>query len=557
MTKCFRKVTHGAIVLFGSAVLSAAVPHPASADCPLTLPANADIGQTLGLADRCRDAGSYRAEEYYRHAVEIAPDNPWALEALARYFRVYRGSRGLFATSEWYYLLAEAAVERLLAQARLEHEAPPRELLDIREQIIRGRIELNKPEGLGLLIPRDPGEKLGVYLATQFDYGRDSVPHKYLATDALKTFNRIKMWGYSDTSFDPKGLLRTPERFGLRTRLRLRYGTLPYLDIGWLHAHVTDALAEIVPPDDETGPSYDMWDLTYRDFQFAIEDVIGLAPAGDVLWRLEYHRVRVKEDNYSGEGEEGDIFDRIETADRLVAMTTLTRGFGRIKANLELLGSHAWVDRWWGAKDTEYTVGAGLWVLRFPDLATTERWPIDPRAQEYRIGVVRETQYFNGADDHDGDGVLREKNVSTTVYAALKLTELVPRTDVQLFLNWFELDTLGRPWDGVREQGGNVEINLIVTHRIIDWVNDLRVRQVDKLAGLALWTASLRLFDEESTHALDDFENWGGALASSVEFFSGPANRSTAILEASYELRNYHRLDDVQHLFRVGVRFGF
>src|SRR3990172_8771649 len=63
------------------------------------------------LADEIDEADVYRAEKLYLRAAELAPENPVVLEAIARYYRVIRGSRGLFAESEAYYLRARSAVD--------------------------------------------------------------------------------------------------------------------------------------------------------------------------------------------------------------------------------------------------------------------------------------------------------------------------------------------------------------------------------------------------------------------------------------------------------------
>jgi hypothetical protein len=486
------------------------------------------------LADDYRDSGSYRAEPLYLRAVELSPAHPRVHEALARYYRTFRGYKSLFAESEEAYLEAEQAIEDALELLPSQGASDRRELLELREAIIRGRIELNKREGLGLLIPREPGQKLGAYLSSQLDVGRNSVLYKYLATDARKLLNGTP----PNTDIDQ--LLRTPRYIDTSHRLRVRHGSLPYLDVRWHFVDVTDAIVD-------TGAAIE-WrvfpesDLEIQELEFAVEDTAGILPVGDILWRIDYRRVTATEEDKDD-----------EKADRVTAATTLTRSFGRIKADLELLGSYSWVDRSWGTEDEENMVAAGLRVLRFPDLATTERWTVDPRAQEFRLGFVRQSQDYDDAGDQDEDGVLDERVVYNTVYGGIKLAELLPRTDVELLANWFETDTRGRPG----EDNGSVELNLILTHRILDWVNRIQIGQVDKPVGLAQWAASLRYFEEISTHALDDFENRGGVLSSWLELYSGPLNRSTVILEASYGVRHYHRLDEVQHLFNVGFRLGF
>ncbi len=488
------------------------------------------------LADDYRDSGSYRAELLYLRAVELGPEHPRLLEAIARYYRTFRGSKGLFAESERYYLRAEDAIQAELgALETAEHREVERlgwecELRRLREEIIRGRVELNRGEGVRLQIPKKARQQWGVYFGSQVDVRRIAVLHKYLAGDARKAINRS---GLPDANI--QDLLRRPKRVGLHGRLRLRYGSLPYLDIGWHRVDVADAIADYTSTGVHTG-------LKTHELEFAVEDTVGLAPAADALWRLEYRRVTAKE--------EGKAV--AETADRLNAATTVTRSFGRVKADIEFAGSYAWVERRWGSHDSEHMLVAGLRAMHFPRLATTERWTVDPRAQEFKLGYVRERQNYHDSDDADTDGILHEEVVSDTIYAGLKLSELLPRTDVAFLANWFETETTGDPG----EDNGSVEFNLIFTYRILDWVNDLRIGHASRPVGLAQWAVHLRPFEEVSTHALRAFESRGAVLSSSLELFSGPANRSTAILEASYEVRDYHRLDDVQHLLNVALRLG-
>jgi len=62
------------------------------------------------LADLAVDIGDYDAERLYLRAAELNPDDAAIIEAVARYYRIYRGARGLFAESEAFYLKAERAL---------------------------------------------------------------------------------------------------------------------------------------------------------------------------------------------------------------------------------------------------------------------------------------------------------------------------------------------------------------------------------------------------------------------------------------------------------------
>jgi hypothetical protein len=455
------------------------------------------------LAEEVREIDTYRAETLFVQAVELAPQNPTVLGAIANFYRIFRGSRGLFAESEGYYLRARSAIEDSLGEARTSDPTSVERLEELRETIIRSRIELNKREGLGLVIPSEPGDALGIYLGTGIEYGQVPVAHNDLATWARGLLNKFP-------NFDTRSMLREPDRFHQRYRLRVRYGWLPYVDLAWSDLDQSDAI-----PSDDLPVEFS--DFAMNDWEFALEDSVGLAPVGDLFWRLEYRRSKAK-----SEGSPSD------TINRGTVSTTLTRSFGRVKADLDLLGSFATVDLPSGQKDRDRIYAATLRLLHFPELETMERRVIDPRGYEYLLGAV------------------------DTFFGGVKLAEVVPRTDLQILTNYFRNNIKGESG----KDSSDVEINLIVSHRIIDLVNDMDFRQADRPVGLAQWLVSLRLFEDISTGSLDDFESRGAVVSSSVELFS-PLNRSTAILEPIYEVRHYHHLNRVQHMFRLVFRLGF
>jgi hypothetical protein len=475
------------------------------------------------LAEEVRETDTYRAETLFVQAVELAPRNPAVVEAIARFYRIFRGSRGLFAESEDYYLRARDAIEDALGVARESDPASVERLEELREKIIRGRIELNKREGLGLFIPSEPGDALGIYLGIGIEYGQVPVAHNDLATWARGLLNKF-------SNFDTRNMLREPDRFYQRYRLRARYGRLPYVDLAWSELDQSDAIASGEPP-------VEFFDFDMNNWEFALEDSVGFAPVGDLFWRLEYRRSKADPEGFPS-----------DTIDRGTVSTTLTRSFGRVKADLDLLGSFATVDvdprqeDYPRRKDRERTYAATLRLLHFPELKTMERRVIDPRGYEYLLGAVHHSREWDAVDQFQD-----------TFFGGVKLAEVVPRTDLQVLTNYFRNNIKGESG----KDSSDVEINLIVSYRIIDLVNDMEFRQADRRVGLAQWLVSLRLFEDISTGSLDDFESRGAVVSSSVELFSGPLNRSTAILEPIYEVRHYHHRNRVQHMFRLLFRLGF
>jgi hypothetical protein len=107
------------------------------------------------------------------------------------------------------------------------------------------------------------------------------------------------------------------------------------------------------------------------------------------------------------------------------------------------------------------------------------------------------------------------------------------------------------------EDSSSLEANLILTHRIIDLVNDLDRRQSTRPVGLAQWALNLRLFKDFAVSTVSDFESRGLVLGSFVEIFSGPSNRSTVVVEGNYEVREYPQLARREEMLRVSFKLGF
>jgi len=465
------------------------------------------------LADLHRDLGSYHAEELYTRAIAMAPENPELLEAAARYYRNHRGAKGLFAEAERYYLRAEAALEPALSAAE-----PSPWLLELRERIVRGRIELNKREGLGLALPGRPGRSFGVYLGQSFDDGAFGVAHNDLATPAQTLLNL-------DPNFDLRAMLREEDVVRRRTRLRFRSGSRPYWDVAWSSLEATEVIASQTVP-------VEFADLEVEEAELAVEDTMNLAPAVDFLWRAE-----LRHGDFDVEGPARESFDR------LTASTIFTRAFGRVKADLELLGSFSTIDLRPGDTDHDRLAAANLRFLHFRSPKSAERRLIDPRGYEYVAGYVTRNRQF-------GEDV---ELVQETFFVGVKLAEIATRTDLQILSNFFRNTVRGR----AHEDSSNFELNVILVYRLLDLVNNMKIKQANRSLGLAQWSITARLFLDETPDPLNEFESRGIVLGSFVEIFSGPAHRSTVILEGAYEIRDYPRLDERQMLARFGLRLGF
>lgn len=469
------------------------------------------------LADLYRDIGSYRAEVLYGRAEELAPENPELLEAVARYYRNHRGAKGLFARSEQYYLRADRAFRSAFPEEAASETLPPW-AADLRERIGRGRIELAKREGLGLLVPSHAEDRFGLYLGLEVDHGAFPVAQTDLATPALTLLQVVP-------ALETSSLLRDLDRTRTRGRLRFRFGSLPYWDVAWTRLTQQETFTSQTPP-------VSFADLEVDELEIGLEDTVGAAPVADFLWRLEFRT---------------GTFDAVdlgrEDSRRVTASSSITRLFGRLKASVDLLGSFAENTLEDGSVDRDRLAAPTLRLVHFRSPRETARRIIDPRSYEYALGYVRRNREF-------GEHV---KLIQETTFVSLTFTEVLPKTDVVLLPNYFRNTVEGQPG----RDSSDLELNLMLTHRVIDRVNNLLIRQSDRAVGIAQWALGLRLVADGTRASFDDFESRAVIASSLLELFSGPGNNSTFILDAAFESREYVNLRKRQEQARVSLRIGF
>lgn len=489
-----------------------------------------DLRATLLVwaADLHRDIGSYEAERLYEEAARAAPDDPRVLESAGRYFRLFRGKKGLYEEARHFYARGERRVDEEIAElkANLKDEnrsdrqdtlAAIQELEVLREAIRRGEVELQKREGYALWDPFRSDSGFTASYWTSANSGTFPFPHNELATPTLAI---LKV----DPAFDSINMLRDRRVDRQTHRLRFRAGQLPWLDVFWIGIGETDAIAS------QTSP------VTFSNVQVselgvALEGDANLAPIGDLLWRAQYSITDFEVENAADE----DIT-------RWLGSVVWTRNFGRAKVDLELLGSSATVEPEMAPTDDEDSLYAGTVRVQYNPQERNYKDRIEPRGYEYAAGVVRHTREF-------GPSVELFRDVA---FASAKIREVLPRTDIEVLPNLFDTRVEGKP----DEDSRSLETNVILTHRLIDRVNEVRPHRTDRWLGLAQWSVSARAFDDEALGDLEDFESWGGEVSSFLEIYSGPLSRSTLIFEVAYEYRSYHRLDQEEGYLRFGFSLG-
>ncbi|MBI3783388.1 MAG: hypothetical protein HY270_08295 [Deltaproteobacteria bacterium] len=513
------------------------------------------------LARSAAADGDYDAERLYLRSAELAPNDPAVLEAVGRYYRVYRGSHGLFADSERFYVRAEQAARSRSIPTRIGSDI-------VLDSIRRGRIDLVRDEGLGLLVPKQAGEQLGVYFASAFDYGRFTLPQGELAritTQPLMTPPPAPIGGPSpppaptpDANANARTAIQDRNHLDLLERLRLRFGNLPYLDVTWAHNREQKVapLMQTPPPTPARGmpppppPGLALDDSTSSTVAVALEDDAGFAPLGDLLWRVEYTHERRKPDQAAS-----------NETDRTTASATWTRNLGRFKTDFSAVAGSSF--------DGEYIAGGGLHVVHFLDAAP----PLEPRTPSlggsWRSQLGANNSAVNGpllsppprppSNDyvlayrreelHTPDG---SKVISHVAQLGAHFLDALPaRTDVAVA----SLLDVQHPQTGGPDTG-NVELRFDLVNRLIDRLLEPDAPRTGGRLATNRAALSLGYLEDLAVRGTDRFESRGLNAGVRLETFSVPLNFSTIVIELSYQLRDYYHIGEVRHVPWLSVRAG-
>ena len=520
------------------------------------------------IARAAAEDGDYDAERLYLRAAVLAPDDPDILEAVARYYRVYRGSHGLFAESEAFYVRAEqAALERESATSGSE-SAGADDTVAL-ESIRRGRIDLVRDEGLGLRIPKGPDEQLGIYAASLFDYGRFTLPQGELVRIStqpqptpmpMATLPPPPIGGPSpppvptvptvNADANARTAVQDRNHLDLLERVRLRYGKLPYLDVTWARSR-EDSSAPLMPSPPPTPapgmqppapPALALDDSTRTNVGAAIEDQVAFAPLGDLLWRIEYTHERRKPDSTDA-----------NSSDRATASATWTRSLGRFKTDFSAVAGSSF--------DGEYIAGGSIHTTQFLDAAlepnpvwswepgafgSAHRLPLSPPprppSNDYMLGYQREEM-----TTPDGDKVINH----IAQVGAHFLDALPARTDLatNAFFNMQHPQRVG-------PDSGNVELHVDLLNRLIDRLLEPDTPRTDRRLATNRASLSLGYLEDLAVRGPDRFESRGMNAGVRLETFSAPLNFGTVVVELSYQLRDYYHIGEVRHVPWVSVRAG-
>lgn len=517
-----------------------------------------ELGPVLfQLADQLKTAGNVHTAEVYEGAIAAEPDNVEYEIDYADYLRNFRGPlQPLFPEAEEHYY---QALRKLQHSSARRMQDPAR----LRARVIRGLTALYERDGLPLLywrmLPwtRRPDEDRPLaFFSTQnraeraindfdqFDEVRD------LTTAALFASGNQRLNGPL-TDLQLRTLIHRYDQFETFDRLRLRYRSLPSVDVFYDRDHLDDAQnTNYFQP----GVSFNNVDITR--YGVGIERTVAAYPYGDFSLRTDYNH-----------GERTGLIEfRPHDEERFNAVSAagvFSRFWGPDKLSLDIRYFFEDIDQ-----HTPNPIARQLEIVgttfRYQQYTqTTFERAFNARASEFFTGVALGQELFGDVRQNRDD-----------FFAGLALRGLswfdvgaqTGRFDFIIQPTVYNANRTGRESNGQPAQSlANTQYRTAITllYRLKDYENEVTLDQLPRLgpARLSFLNLVFPLAHDTAVHNLDAYNDFslGAELAAKLigdlsgETFFG----ATLLATAGYTYERFYNLGKDVQLLRVALQLGF
>ena len=505
-------------------------------------------------AELMRRVGDRRAGDYYARAVAAAPDEPGFELWYGYYLRNVRGPRApLLESAEVHYF---EALDKLKA-VRAGGQAQPFD--DITQSWVqRGLMSLYQEDGLPLLsakafpYARNGAGGLGVALTTMVRVSRDT-NESGVIDDARRYAAEAAFAGGPQRLKRPldadelRGIIRTPLRYDLYNRLRLRLRWLGALDFSHeLFRAPESQISAFTEPNVFNDVKVDVLAVGWKR-------AFDLYPLFDVLLDLGYRRVsRVGVvEWYSDLRENINLFEAHPAVSRFLGPDKLTLGMNYVYMQIPTIPGGKLEDRVRARAIRAFYFDYAIYrQLLLPDWDT----------RELRRTPTRGLHLYGGhAMDDEAFGVRVVYRRDS--YGGISLRGL-GRFDLTLQGTLLASDTV----EDSRDASNNILHGLDTTQTVRQWrptviglyriVDDEAIPDVPRslLAGLNL-VVPLRA--DFATQGTDAFDNVRGGAELWGKLISTGLRGTHFLITVGYEAQWFHRLDRLVHLGRVELRMGW
>jgi len=505
-------------------------------------------------AELMRRVGDGRAGEYYRKAIAADPDEPGFELWYGYYLRNVRGPRApLLEAAEGHYF---QALDKMAA-LRAAGAAQPFD--DITESWVRrGLLNLYQEDGLPLVgskafpYPSNGAGGFGLALSTILRLSHDTNDagviddaRRFAAEAAFASGpQRLKRPLDGD---ELRGIARTPLRYDVYNRLRLRLPFIGALDVSYEYFRAPDSqISAFTEPNVFNDVKVDIVGVAWRR-------AFDLYPAFDALLDLGYRRVsRVGVvEWYSDLREQINLFEAHPAVSRFLGPDKLTLGMNYVYMQIPTIPGGKIEDRVRARSIRAFFLDYAIYrQLLLPDWATRELRRTPTRGLHLYGGYAMDDEAF-------GVRVVYRRDA----YGGVSLRG-VGRFDFTLQGTWLSSDTVEDSRDAgdaifhgldTSQTVRQLRPTVIGLYRLVD---DEAIPDVPRtlLAGLNLVVPLRADFATRGTDAFDNLrggaELWGKLIGTGLR-------GTTFLVTLGYEAQWFHRLDKLVHLGRVELRMGW
>jgi hypothetical protein len=505
-------------------------------------------------AELMRRVGDTRAAAYYEKAIASDPREPGLELWYGHYLRNVRGPRApLTQEAELHHFRAVEKMEKVRA------EGAEQQFDDITESWVRrGLMNLYQEDGLPLLrakafpYARGGAGKLGAALTTMLRASRDT-GELGAVDDARRYASEAAFAGSPQRLARPlddaelRGLIRTPLRFSIYNRLRLRVPWVGAFDFSHEHFRAPESqIGAFTEPNSFTNVRVD-------SFAVAWKRSIDLYPVLDLLLDLGYRRVqRTGVVEWYAQLQEGvNLFEVRPAVSRFLGPDKLTAGMNYIYMQIPTVPGGPLADR----------VRARAIRAFYVDYAVYRQLLLpDPSTWEIKRTATRGLHVYGGyALDDEAFGV--RVAYRRDAYGGISLRG-VGAFDLTVQGTVFSSDTT----EDKKDLGNRTERVLDASQTIRQWrptfiglyrlVDEEAIPAVPKspLAGLNLVIPVRADFAYQGT---DKFDNLRGGAELWSKLVSTELRGTSFLVTAGYEAQWFHRLQKVIHMGRLELRMGW
>jgi hypothetical protein len=505
-------------------------------------------------AELMRRVGDPRADAYYRKAIAADPDEPGFELWYGYYLRNVRGPRApLLESAEPHYFQALDELRAVRAAGAAQ------EFDDVTGSWVRrGLLNLYQEDGLPLLTakaypyPRNGANAVGAALTTMVRVSHDTNEvgvvddaRRYAAEAAFASGpQRLKRPLDRD---ELRGLVRSPMRYDVYNRLRLRLPWLGAVDLSYeLFRAPSSQIGAFTQPDVFNDVSVDSFGVGWRR-------AFDLYPAFDLLLDAGYRRVnRVGVVEWYSDLKEGiNLYEAHPALSRFLGPDKLSAGMNYVYMQIPTIP---------GGKLEDRVRARAIRAFWFDYAIYRQLLLPDPTTRELRRTPTRGLHLYGGyAQDDEAFGV--RVVYRRDAYAGVSLRGL-GRFDVTVQGTVLTSDAVEDQRDGAdaivhgldpSQTIRQLRPTVIGLYRIVD---DEAIPDVPKnaLAGLNLVVPVRADFATRGTDAFDNVrggaELWGKLVSTGL--------RGTHFLvTAGYEAQYFHHLGKLVHVARLELRMGW